>query len=117
MPGSLVECSFFIPLRRDANLSDGASHPQEAWEWLDDELFDRFYGRTVAPGTYHGFYVDPDTGERVADESYRYIVAVPKGEVNRLRSVLAAACVIFAQKCIYLSVAGKVEFVEVKTSK
>ncbi len=116
MPGSLVECSFFIPLRRDANLSDGASHLQEAWEWLDNELWDRFHGRTMAPGKYHGFYQDPDTGQRVADESYRYVVAVPKRELNRLRSLLSAACVVFAQKCIYLSVGGKVEFVDVKAS-
>lgn len=117
MPGELVECSFFIPIKRDADLSDGASHPPEAWEWLDNELYNRFHGRTMAPGEYHGFYADPDTGQRVADSSYRYIVAVPESEVSGLRSVLAGACVIFAQKCIYLSVAGKVEFVEVNSSK
>jgi len=110
----LVECSFLIPLRRDANLSDGAVHSPEIWEWLNNELYDRFGGRTVAPGEYHGSYRDPDTGEQVADASYRFIVAVPKNEVDSLRSVLAGACVIFAQKCIYLSVAGKVEFVEAK---
>jgi hypothetical protein len=117
VPDELVECSFFIPIARDSDLSDGASHPPEAWEWLDNELYNRFHGRTIAPGEYHGFYVDPDTGQRVADRSYRYIVAVPESEVSSLRSVLAGACVIFAQKCIYLSVAGKVEFVEVNSSK
>jgi hypothetical protein len=111
---NLVECSFFIPTRRDANLSDGASHPREAWDWLDNEMFTRFHGATTAPGEYHGFYQDPDTGERVADDSLRFIVAVPKREVDKLRSMLSGACVIFAQKCIYLSVAGKVEFVEAK---
>jgi hypothetical protein len=95
-------------------LSDGAVHPPEAWQWLDNELFNRFHGRTMAPGEYQGFYRDPDTGERVADDSFRYLVAVPKNDVKSLRSVLAGACVIFAQKCIYLSVAGKVEFVDVK---
>jgi hypothetical protein len=109
---ALVECSFFIPLRRDANLSDGAPHPPEAWDWLDNELYDRFKGGTMAPGQYRGSYEDPDTGDRVADDSLRFIVAVPKKEVARLRTLLGAACVIFAQKCIYLSVAGKVEFVE-----
>ncbi len=59
MPGSLVECSFFIPLQRDANLSDGASHPQEAWDWLDNELFHRFGGGTMAPGTYEVFTRTP----------------------------------------------------------
>jgi hypothetical protein len=50
----LVECGFFIPLRRDKNLSD----------------------------------------------------------VRKLRSLLRKACGVFQQKCIYLSVAGYVEFVE-----
>lgn len=109
---NLVECSFFIPLRRDANLSDGAAHPPEAWDWLDNELYHRFRGGTMAPGQYHGLYQDRDTGQRVADDSFRFIVAVPQKEVDRLRLLLSAACVIFAQKCIYLSVAGKVEFVE-----
>lgn len=113
MPGELVECSFFVPLTRDAILSDGATHPAEAWEWLDNELFIRFHGRTIAPGEYHGFYQDLDTGQQVADNSYRFLVAVPESDVNSLRSVLKGACVIFAQKCIYLSVAGKVEFVGV----
>jgi len=108
----LVECSFFIPLRRDSNLSDGASHPIEAWEWLDYELFARFRGGTKAPGEYHGFYEDPDTGQRVDDDSYRYFVAVAQGDLDKLKSLLTGACVIFAQKCIYLSVGGKVEFIE-----
>ena len=112
MPASLVECAFFIPLRRDANLSDGALHPVEAWEWLDNELFLRFSGGTMAPGEYRGFYQDPDTAERVDDASYRFIVAVAKKDVDQLRQLLSAACILFAQKCIYLSVAGKVEFVE-----
>ena len=58
MPTRLVECSFLIPLRRDANLSDGALHPAEAWEWLDNELYCRFSGGTMAPGEYYGSYQD-----------------------------------------------------------
>src|SRR5205809_6218913 len=100
--GERVECSFFIPLKRDANLSDGAVHPREAWEWLDNELFVRFSGGTKAPGEYEGFYRDPDTGQRVPDESYRFLVAVREAELDKLRSLLAGACVIFGQKCIYL---------------
>jgi hypothetical protein len=48
----------------------------------------------------------------VYDQSVRYQVAVPRNEVARLRSLLREACRVFAQKCIYLSVAGYVEFVE-----
>jgi hypothetical protein len=65
-----------MPRRRDANLSDGGEHEPETWDWLTTELFNRFHGSTAAPGSYHGPYEDPDTHERVADESYRFIVAI-----------------------------------------
>jgi hypothetical protein len=71
----------------------------------------------MAPGEYRGFYQDPDTGQRVDDASYCFIVALPAKEVNGLRALLAAAAVIFAHKCIYLSVGGKVEFVQAKHAK
>ena len=106
-----IECSFLIPIRRDADLSDGALHAMELWEWLNNELFDRFGGRTVAPGLYDGFYRDPDTQERVADQSHKFIVAVSAVQLDELRALLAEVCVEFQQKCIYLSVAGEVEFV------
>ena len=107
----IVECTFFIPIRRDANLSDGKLHSAEAWEWLDDELFLQFGGRTVAPGFYEGFYEDPDTHKRVPDQSRKYIVAVEKPEIKSLRRLLVEAKTAFQQKCIYLSVAGQVEFI------
>ena len=106
------ECTFFIPIRRDANLSDGELHSVEMWEWLDDELFERFGGRTIAPGLYEGFYRDPDTKERVPDQSRKYFVAVSGTRIRSLRDLLRDACTRFRQKCIYLSVAGEVEFIE-----
>lgn len=109
---SILECSFLIPLRQDKNLSDGDLHSTETWDWLDDLLWDRFDGLTIAPGTYAGSYKDPDTGERVGDESRRYVVALAEGRIDELREVLASACLVFRQKCIYLSVAGRVSFVE-----
>jgi hypothetical protein len=114
VPQVLVECSFLIPTRRDAYLSDGELHSTESWQWLDDELYARFDGRTVAPGLYEGFYRDPDTKQRVPDQSRRYIVAIHQSGVNDLRVLLAVACGVFQQKCIYLSVAGQVEFIEAK---
>jgi hypothetical protein len=111
MTTPLVECSFFLPVRRDANLSDGSLHSDSTWDWLDLELFTRFGGGTIAPGNYRGFYVDPDTKQKVDDESRRFIVAVPESETDRLRLFLQGVCVLFVQKCIYLSVAGRVEFV------
>ncbi len=108
----LFECSFLIPVRRDANLSDGQFHEPEAWQQLADELFDQFGGATRSREHYEGFYRDPDTGEQVSDESVKYIVAVPSGSVRDLRSFLSEMCELFQQKYIYLSVAGKVEFIE-----
>ena len=69
-------------------------------------------GGTIAPGYYHGFYQDPDTGERVADKSKKYVVAIPEQSVGELKALLSLCCVMFAQKCIYLSIAGRVEFLK-----
>ena len=107
----VVECKFFIPLIRDANLSDGLHHETTAWEWLEDELLVTFDGLSVAPGLFRGAYRDPDTGERVSDESRQFIVALPMDQLEELRVILRQACTTFQQKCIYLSVAGQVEFV------
>jgi hypothetical protein len=105
------ECSFFIPLTRDSNLSDGLPHKADVWEKLETELFARFSGGTTAPGVYTGFYADPDTGQRVNDESKRFIVALSESRLPELRQLLADACEWFQQKCIYLSVGGDVEFI------
>jgi hypothetical protein len=107
----LLECSFLIPIRRDRNLSDGRAHFPEAWRWLEQQLSD-FGGGTRDSALQHGWYLDPDTGKRVTDRSRRYIVAIPRSRLGRLRSLLREAGWIFRQKCIYLSVAGHVEFVE-----
>jgi hypothetical protein len=71
-----------------------------------------FGGGTRSPAPHEGWYEDPDTGERVTDLSHKCTVALPRAELGRLRVLLREACVEFAQKCIYLSVAGHVEFVE-----
>ncbi len=106
----LLECSFLIPIRRDKNLSDGKVHRTTTWTWLEQEL-GVFGGATRAPD-HTGWYLDPDTRERVTDRSRKYIVALPRARVESLRNILGEACDRFAQKCIYLSVAGYVEFVE-----
>jgi hypothetical protein len=108
----LLECSFYIPRCRDSESSDGRLHSTRAWKWLSDQLYVEFRGATIAPGWHEGFYEDPNTGQRVPDRSRKYTVAVGRRELNRLRALLAQACVRFHQKMIYLSVAGKVEFIE-----
>ncbi len=107
----LLECSFLIPIRRDRNLSDGKRHSPSAWTWLKLHLL-QFGGATRARELYEGWYEDRDTRKRVTDLSRKYIVAVPRTELGQLRVILRDACRVFAQKCIYLSVAGHVEFVE-----
>ena len=108
----LLESSFLIPIRRDTQLSDGDLHEPRLWDWVEDELHDRFGGLTRAIGTYRGSYIDPNTEQRVTDESAKFTVAASESRVDELRRLLSAACVLFQQKCIYLSVAGHVEFVE-----
>src|SRR5438552_3647366 len=101
----LTECSFFLPLRRDKEISDGQAHTHIAWQWLEDRLSSKFGGLTIAPGIYEGRWRSP-TGRAIADQSLRYIVALPAEKVPQLRKVLLRACNKFAQRCIYLSVAG-----------
>jgi hypothetical protein len=107
----LLECSFLIPSRRDRHLSDGKAHRRSTWNWLERELF-VFGGGTRAPNLYSGWYLDRDTGRQVRDLSRKYFVALPRARLAELRGVLRDACGRFRQKCIYLSVAGRVEFVE-----
>ncbi|SRR5260370_38405504 len=109
---SLLECTFFIPERRDRFLSDGRAHKKKAWEWLEGELYGAFKGGTAAPGWYDGFYEDPDTHEMMCDRCRKYIVALRAAQVAELRRFLQQACEVFQQKMIYLSIAGRVEFVE-----
>ena len=108
----VLECAFLVPIFRDEDLSDGDLHPTSAWDWLTGELYEHFQGLTIAPGFYLGIYRDPDAQRRVDDQSRKYIVAVPEDQIDQLRVLLTQACRVFHQKCIYLSVAGKVEFVE-----
>jgi hypothetical protein len=92
-------------------LSDGKPHRRPAWAWLEAGL-SAFGGGTRAPQLYQGWYLDRQTGARVDDRSRKYFVALPRGRLEELRALLRQACEVFAQKCIYLSVAGRVEFVE-----
>lgn len=108
---SLLECSFLIPNRRDKRLSDCRLQSREAWAWLEARLR-VFGGGTRARELYEGWYIDPQTKEQVKDLSHKYIVAVPASKLRLLRQTLAEACQVFQQKQIYLSVAGKVEFIE-----
>jgi hypothetical protein len=107
---TLLECSFLIPIRRDRDLSDGKLHRRAAWKWLEMALGD-FGGATRAKHPLEGWYLDLETGKRVRDMSKKFYVALPRAEVQKLRLLLSQACAVFHQKCIYLSIAGRVEFI------
>jgi len=111
-PERVLECSFRIPSRRDAEVSDGNPHDAETWEWLGGRLYALFHGKTIAPGWYEGTWESPRTGQPVSDRSRKYIVAVPEKQVATLRQLLVEACGMFGQQMLYLSVAGVVEFIE-----
>lgn len=109
--GYVLECSFLIPLRRDAEISDGELHAPQAWQWLRNELYSRFDGWTIAPGIYEGAWKNARTRQPIHDQTRRFIVALAEERVAELRQLLRDACEQFDQQCIYLSVAGEVEFV------
>ena len=82
----LVECGFYIPILQDKHLSDGQPHLAEAWAAAGRQPLRVRRRDTVGGG--------------------------PPRQVAKLRPLLREACVVLAQQCIYLSVAGYVEFVE-----
>jgi hypothetical protein len=105
----LLDCPFFIPIRRDRHLPDGRLHSPRSWDWLVNCLAE-FGGATRDTALHAGCYVDPDTEEGVTDRSRRQVTAVARKRLGRLRAVLREAGSVFRQKCIYLSVAGYVQF-------
>jgi hypothetical protein len=115
-PEKILECSFLIPLHRDQEISDGNSHKPVAWDWLRHELYDRFDGWTLAPDVYEGMWKSP-SGLPIADQSRKYIVAIPESKIQNLRTMVADACVQFQQQMIYLSIAGQVEFIKPPTTE
>jgi hypothetical protein len=106
------ECSFLIPVNRDAEISDGVCHSVFAWDWLDKVLLQNGFNRTISPGNYQGMWTNPKTGKPISDLCRRYITAVAPNRVDELRNILKEACQQFAQQCIYLSVAGQAELIE-----
>ena len=81
---------------------------------LERGLYYMFEGWSRDPGLVEGVYKDPDTGQPISDKSRRYVVVLPQRELDRLRRYVQAVGAIFKQKVVYLSVAGKVEFVEAR---
>ena len=108
----MLECSFLIPMTRDLEIADGLLHPRSTWKWLERELCAIFGAMTIAPGEYKGVWPSFVSKRRVSDRSKKYVVAIPRKRMPELRSILQDACLVFKQQCLYLSVAGHVEFIK-----
>lgn len=104
---TLLEANFLIPLREDNRIGNGNLHSPLRWAIFERKIRLEFKGITKAPGTYKGYDEDD-----IYDLSRKYIVAVERGKLNRLRDLLKQAARTFKQKSIYLSIAGEVEFVK-----
>lgn len=112
-----VQTSFLIPLHEDKYIGNGRLHPATRWTQFQGKLYTTFDAWGLAPGCYKGSYKNPDTGLEVSDLSRKYILAVPKRDLKKLKILLKKEGVIFRQKYIYFEAAGKVELLEVKYAK
>lgn len=107
-----------VPIKEDKSIGNGDLHPYDKWEILKKDLYVKFQGATLAPGFYEGAYSDPDTGKMVMDSSRKYIVALKKEELNKLKKYLRDVVgPMFRQKCIYFEVKGEVELIESNLNK
>lgn len=106
-PGVLRKCTLLIPLA----YNDGTAVPPEVVKRIEDRLFGRFGGYTIA-GTANGTYRMSD-GTRAKDRSLVLWVAVPPNRVAELRREAAELARELRQESIYFEVSGAaVEFVE-----
>ena len=110
----LIEAAFLIPIREDRYVGNGRLRPHTRWQRLTRDLYHMFESWSRDPGLVEGVYKDPDTGQSTSDKSRRYVIALPQRELDRLRRYLQEVGAVFKQKIVYLSVAGKVEFVEAR---
>ncbi len=113
----LVDCYFLVPIRRN---SDRKLHSRLLWRDLRQALRASF-GGSSGPRKIFAFrevelmpgeWVQGQTGKVIQDESRKYHVAVPEEHVTTLRGILRKVANSFDQECIFLSVAGIVEYVE-----
>jgi hypothetical protein len=111
-PDTLVECAFLLPIRRDAQISDGKFHDSDVWDWLYKELTSRFSVLVRAPGLYESVWKNPETGKVVREKSNKIYVAAKLDDLSMFREFLVEVCKKLHLKTLYLSVAGYVEYVD-----
>ncbi len=100
-----------MPIREDANVGNGELHSHDKWEWLREELYARFGGWNIAPNLYPGGWIDPETGERIEDESRKHFVDFKREDLNKMRRFIKKVAIVFKQKCIRFEHEGEVEYI------
>lgn len=98
--GRLQKCTILLPTA----YNDGTPIPASVLTDMQDRLYSRFGGYTVA-GCVTGTYRMVD-GTRASDESLEIWVAVPPEQVCELRRQAAYFCGILRQESLYFEVAG-----------
>lgn len=104
------ECSVLVPISEDTKVGTGKSHPPQRWQRLQDMLEEAFRGWTIAPGRYHGMWLD-DQGQPCTDKSRKYIVDVDGTEQARLLAISGEMGKTFRQRSMRVVVAGEIHYV------
>jgi hypothetical protein len=100
--GVQKRCAVLIPIQGDQKLSAGQDHPPESWPWLEKALGEQGRKVVAEPGLYKGYWLDQETGKVICDLSRRYLFSLKGGDRKQLMAVLADACRVFSQNCIYV---------------
>ncbi len=111
----LVVVTILIPEREEPALGGSRPHPAWRWKTLQDELHRR-YGGWNSPASRHGEWLDPDTGERVAEVCRVFEVDVPEAKVDEFRRFVGRIARTFVQKCIRVVILGRPEYIEAEES-
>jgi hypothetical protein len=95
---ALRKCTLLLPLA----YNDGTPIPHAVLTEIQDRLYDRFGGYTMA-GRVTGAY-RMDNGAHANDESLVVWVAVPQDRINELRYEAACFCHLLRQETLYFEV-------------
>lgn len=104
------ECSFLVPIVEDERVGNGQAHPAMRWFWLQDRLEELFGGWTIAPGRYHGLWLD-EAGDVCIDRSRKYIVDADTGQRPSLIGLVATVAARFRQRVVRLVIGSEVLYV------
>lgn len=99
----IIECAFLVPITE-------ARH-QSKIHIVRKMLLETFGGFSQDSQAVHGVWKNP-AGLVISDVSYRFVCAVRRDCIGKLRDIVSKLCAAFDQECMYFNVAGRVEFIE-----